>query len=37
VAGGIAFGDSIHKTVIKECKEEANLPEEIACKVTIIK
>ncbi|KAI9591990.1 NUDIX hydrolase domain-like protein [Syncephalis fuscata] len=27
VAGGVAFGDSIHKTAIKECSEEANLCE----------
>lgn len=26
VAGGIAFGDSVIHTVIKECEEEANLP-----------
>ncbi|TIB40348.1 hypothetical protein E3P86_00714 [Wallemia ichthyophaga] len=29
VAGGIAFGDSVLHTVIKECQEEANLPSEI--------
>ncbi|KAI8050815.1 NUDIX hydrolase domain-like protein [Syncephalis plumigaleata] len=32
VAGGIAFGDSIYGTAIKECMEEANLPEHVACK-----
>lgn len=29
VAGGIAFGDSVIHTVIKECEEEANLPADI--------
>ncbi|RKP22205.1 NUDIX hydrolase domain-like protein, partial [Syncephalis pseudoplumigaleata] len=32
VAGGIAHGDSIYRTAMKECLEEANLPEEQASK-----
>jgi phosphoribosylformylglycinamidine (FGAM) synthase-like amidotransferase family enzyme len=29
-AGGIAAGDSIRHTMIKECQEEASIPESLA-------
>lgn len=29
-AGGITAGDNVHHTMIKECQEEASIPESLA-------
>jgi len=34
VAGGMICGDGVQETLIRECAEEASIPEELARKAT---